>query len=44
MKAAFEIKKDHALAIHYTSYKHTVDDYSITMVDKEQGKNRRLRF
>ena len=35
--------KDHPVAIHYRSYSHTIDDYSITIVDQEK-KNRRLRL
>ena len=34
--------KDHPVAIHYRSYNHTIDDYSITTVDQEKDKNRRL--
>ena len=28
-------EKDHPVAIHYRSCNHTIDDYSITIVDKE---------
>ena len=35
--------KDHPVAIHYRSYNHIIDDYSITIVDQEKNKNRRLR-
>ena len=31
-------EKDHPVAIHYRSYNHTIDDYSITIVDKEPDK------
>ena len=37
-------EKDHPVAIHYRSYNHTIDDYSITIVDKEPDKSRRLRL
>ena len=36
--------KDHPVAIHYRSYNHTIDDYSVTQVDKGKNKNRRLRI
>ena len=35
-------EKIHLVAIHYSSYNHTIDDYSISIVDKESNKNRRL--
>ena len=28
-------EKDHPVAIHYRSYNHTIDDFSITTVEKE---------
>ena len=31
-------ENDHPVAIHYRSYNHTIDDYSITIVDKETDK------
>ena len=37
-------EKDHPVAIHYRSYNHTIDDNSITIVDKEPDKNRSLRL
>ena len=37
-------EKDHPVAIHYRSYNYTIDDYSITIVDKETDRNRRLRL
>ena len=37
-------EKDHPVAIHYRSYNHTIHDYSITIVDIESHKNRRLRL
>ena len=36
--------KDHPVALHYRSYNHTIEDFTITVVDKEQDKNRRLRL
>ena len=36
--------KDHPVALHYTSYNHTTEDFTITIVDREQDKNRRLRL
>ena len=36
--------KDHPVAFHYRSYNHTIEDFTITVVDKEQEKNRRLRL
>ena len=37
-------EKDHPVAIHHRSYNHVIDDYSITIADKEPDKNRRLRL
>ena len=37
-------EKDHSVTIHYRSYNHTIDDYSITIVDKKPDKNGRLRL
>ena len=37
-------EKDYPVAIHYRSYNHTIDDYSITIVDEETNKNRKLRL
>ena len=31
------------VTLHYRSNNHTIDNYSITTVDKEPDKNRRLR-
>ena len=36
--------KDHPVGLHYRSYNHTIEDFTITVVDKEQDKNRRLRL
>ena len=36
--------KDHPVALHYRSYNHTTEDFTITIIDKEQDKNRRLRL
>ena len=36
--------KDHPVAVHYRSYNHTTEDFSITIIDKDQDKNRRLRL
>ena len=43
-ESSIRTEKDHPVAIHYRSYNHTIDDYSITIVDKEKNKNRRLRL
>ena len=43
-ESSIRTQKDHQVAIHYRSYNHTIDDYSITNVDKEPDKNRRLRL
>ena len=43
-ESSIRAEKDHPVAIHYRSYSHTMDDYSITLVDKEPNKNGRLRF
>ena len=32
------IEKDHPVAMHYRSCNYTIDDYSITIVDKEPDK------
>ena len=34
--------KDHPVALQYRSYNHTTEDFSITIIDKDQDKNRRL--
>ena len=43
-ESSIRTEKDHPAAIHYRSYHLTIDDYSITIVDKESNKNRRLRL
>ena len=43
-ESSIRAEKDHPVAIHYKSYNHNIDDYSITIVDKETNKNRRLRL
>ena len=43
-KSSIRIEKHHPVAIHYRSYNHIIDDYSITVVDEETNKNRRLRL
>ena len=43
-ESSIRTNKDHPVAVHYRSYNHTIDDYSITIVDQEKGKNRRLRL
>ena len=43
-ESSMRTEKDHPVAIHYRSHNHTTDDYSITIVDKETNKNRRLRL
>ena len=43
-ESSIRTNKDHPVAIHYRSYNHTIDDYSITIVDQEKDKNRRLRL
>ena len=43
-ESSIRTNKDHPVAIHYRSYNHVIDDYSITIVDKEKNKNRRLRL
>ena len=35
-ESSIRTNKDHPVAIHYRSYNHTLDDYSITIVDKEK--------
>ena len=35
--------KDHPVAIHYRSYNHTIDDYSITIVDKEKKQKQKIK-
>ena len=42
-RSCIRTEKDHPVAIHYRSYNHTTDDYSITIADNEPDKNRRLR-
>ena len=36
--------KDYPVALHYRSYNHTTEDFTITIIDREQDKNRRLRL
>ena len=43
-ESTIRTNKDHPVVIHYRSYSHTIDDYSITIVDKENNKNRRLKL
>ena len=43
-ESSIRTEKDHPVDIHYRSYNCTIDDYSITIVDKESNKNRRLRL
>ena len=43
-KSSFRTEKDNPVAIYYISYNHTIDDYSITIVDKESNRSKRLRF
>ena len=43
-ESSITAEKDHPVAIHYRSYNHTTDNYSITIMDKEPDKNRRLRL
>ena len=42
--SAIRTSKDHPVALHYRSYNHTTDDFTITIVDKEHDKNKRLRL
>ena len=43
-ESSIRSETDLPVAIHYISKNHTTDDYSITTVDKEPDKNRRLRL
>ena len=43
-ESSIRTEKDHPVAIHYRSHNLTTDDYSMTIVDKEPDKNRRLRL
>ena len=36
--------KDHPVAIHYRSYNHTTEDFTISIIDSDKDKNRRLRL
>ena len=36
--------KDHPVALHYRAYNHTTEASAITIIDKDQDKNRRLRL
>ena len=36
--------KHHPVALHYRSYNHTTEDFTITVIDKDEDKNRRLRL
>ena len=43
-ESSIRTEKDHPVAIHFRSYNHTTDDYSITIMDEEPDKNRTLRL
>ena len=42
--STIKTSKDHPAALHYRSYNHTTEDFTITIIDREQDKNRRLRL
>ena len=42
--STIKTSKDHPVALHYRSYNHTTEDFTITVIDKDQDKNRRLRL
>ena len=42
--STIKTSKDHPVALHYRSYNHTTEDFTITAIDKDQDKNRRLRL
>ena len=42
--STIKTSKDHPVALHYRSYNHTTEDFTITITDREQDKNRRLRL
>ena len=42
--STIKASKDHPVALHYRSYNHTTEDFTITVIDKDQHKNRRLRL
>ena len=43
-ESAIRTNKDHPVVIHYRSHNHTIDDYFITIVDKEKNKNKRFKI
>ena len=43
-KSSTRTENDHLVVISYRSHNHTIDDYSMTIVDKEPNKNSRLRL
>ena len=43
-ESSIRTNKDHPVAIHYRSYNHIMDDYSITIVDKEKNKKQKTKI
>ena len=41
-ESSIRTENDHPVAILYRSYNQSIYDYSITIVDKETNKNRRI--
>ena len=43
-ESSIRTEKDHPVAIHYRSYNHTIDEYSVAIVDRESNENRIFRL
>ena len=43
-ESSIRTNKDHPVAIHYRSYNHTIDDYSITIVDKREKQKQKTKI
>ena len=41
-ESSIRTEKNHPVAIHYRSYNHAIDDYSINIVDKENKETEDL--
>ena len=42
--STIKTSKDHPVALHFRSYNHTAEDFIITVINKDEDKNRRLRL
>ena len=42
--STIKTSKDHQVALHFRSFNHTTEDFIITVIHKDEDKNRRLRL